>query len=113
MVKININKKQAKLGIEVDGENIPKDHISRFIVDLVEENYKILNIEENEKPGRNPFPIVSMLKLLIYSKIEHLESAKYISDMAKYHEIYKFVSDDIKPSERSIQRYKDKYGSYF
>ena len=113
MVRRNINNKQAKLGIEVYGENIPKDHISRFIVDFVEENYKILNIEEKEKPGRNPFPIVSMLKLLIYSKIEHVESAKYISDMAKYHEIYKFVSDDIKPSERSIQRYRDKYGSYF
>ena len=46
------------MGIEVYGENIPKDHISHFIVDFIEENYKLLNIEEKEKTGKNPFPIV-------------------------------------------------------
>ena len=33
--------------------------------------------------------------------------------MAKYHDIYKFVCDRIKPSERSIQRYRDEYGKYY
>jgi hypothetical protein len=54
-----------------------------------------------------------MLKLLVYAKIEHVESAKYIADMARYHEVYRFVSDDVKPSERSVQRYRREYGCYF
>lgn len=46
-------------------------------------------------------------------KIEHIESTKYIADMARHHEIYRFVSDDIRPSKRSIQRYRREYGYYF
>ena len=54
-----------------------------------------------------------MLKLLIYSKIDHIESARVIEEMTKYHDIYKFVCDRIKPSERSIQRYRDELGKYY
>ena len=54
-----------------------------------------------------------MLKLLIYAKIDHIESARVIEEMTKYHDIYKFVCDRIKPSERSIQRYRDELGKYY
>ena len=33
--------------------------------------------------------------------------------MTKYHDIYKYVCDRIKPSERSIQRYIDELGHYY
>ena len=33
--------------------------------------------------------------------------------MTKYHDIYKYVCDRIKPSERSIQRYRDELGHYY
>ena len=33
--------------------------------------------------------------------------------MARYHGIFKCVCDDIRPSERSIQRYRREYGHYF
>ena len=33
--------------------------------------------------------------------------------MARYHDIFKYVCDDIRPSERSIQRYQGEYGRYF
>ena len=54
-----------------------------------------------------------MLKLLIYAKMDHIESTRVIKEMAKYHDIYKFVCDRIKPSERSIQRYCDELGKYY
>jgi len=54
-----------------------------------------------------------MLKLLVYAKIDPIESARVIEEMAKYNDIYKFVCDRIKPSERSIQRYRDEYGKYY
>ena len=114
MIKRNIIKNQSKLSIVTLDNNIPEDHISRFVVDFIEEVYPSLNIKEpKNKKGRGTFPIDSMLKLLVYSKIEHVESAKYIADMAKYHEVYKYVSDDIQPSERTIQRYRREYGCYY
>jgi len=42
-----------------------------------------------------------------------VESAKYIADMGKHHEVYRFVSDDVQPSECSVQRYRREYGHYF
>ena len=109
-----INKNQAELGIRTYDFNVPKDHISRFVVDFIEEVYPILGIKENKKKGGRPsYPPCSMLKLLVYAKIDHIESARVIEEMAKYHDIYKFVCDRIKPSERSIQRYRDEYGQYY
>ncbi len=117
MVKNKINKNQAKLGIVTQDYNVPRNHISRFVVDFIEEVFPILEInkkkEKKKKKGNTPFPLDSMFKLLIYSKINHVESTKHIADMAKYHDIYKFVCDGITPSERSIQRYRREYGSYF
>ena len=54
-----------------------------------------------------------MLKLIVYAKLEHIESARIIADMAKYHDIYKFFCDGIMPSERTIQRYRNDYGEYY
>ena len=114
MVKRKIDKNQSKLGIVTLDCNIPEDHISRFVVDFIEEVYPMLNIKEpKKKKGCDSLPVNSMLKLLVYAKIGHVESAKYIADMARYHEIYRFVSDDVKPSERSVQRYRREYGCYF
>ena len=50
-----------------------------------------------------------MLKLLVYAKIDHIESTRIITAMVKYHEIYKFISDEVKPSERSIRKHRRQY----
>ncbi len=54
-----------------------------------------------------------MLKLLVYAKIQHIDRTSIIADMVRYHDIFRYVSDDIRPSERSIQRYRREYGQYF
>ncbi|WP_458405716.1 transposase [Methanobrevibacter sp.] len=117
MVSKKINKNQAELGIRTHDFNVPKNHISRFVVDFIEECFPILGIKENKKNkkkgGRPFYPLCSMLKLLVYAKIDHIESARVIEEMAKYHDIYKFVCDRIRPSERSIQRYRDEFGQYY
>ena len=74
-----INKNQAELGIRTYDFNVPKDHISRFVVDFIEEVYPILGIKENKKKrGRPSYPPCSMLKLLVYAKIDHIESNRVI-----------------------------------
>lgn len=44
-----------------------------------------------------------MLKLHIYTKIDHIKSTKVIKEMTKFHDIYKFVCDRITPDKRSIR----------
>jgi transposase len=114
MVKRKFDKNQAKLGIKTLDWNVPKDHISRFVVEFIEEVFPILEIKEpKKKKGRDSLPVDSMLKLLVYAKIQHIDRTSIIADMARYHDIFRYVSDDIRPSERSIQRYRREYGQYF
>ena len=104
MVKRKFDKNQSKLGIKTLDWNIPKDHISRFVVDFIEDVFPLLEIgEPKKKKGRDSLPIDSMLKLLVYAKIQHIDRTSIIADMARYHDIFKYVCDDIRPSERSIQ----------
>ena len=104
MVKRKLNKNQTKLGIKTLDWNVPENHISRFVVEFVEEVFPLLNIKEpKKKKGRDSLPVDSMLKLLIYAKIQHIDRTSIIADMARYHDIFKYVCDDIRPSERSIQ----------
>ena len=114
MVKRKFDNNQSKLGIKTLDWNIPKDHISRFVVDFIEDVFPLLEIgEPKKKKGRDSLPIDSMLKLLVYTKIQHIDRTSIIADMARYHDIFRYVCDDIRPSERSIQRYRREYGRYF
>ena len=76
--------------------------------------FPLLEIDEpQKKKGRDSLPVDSMLKLLVYAKIQYIDRTSIIADMARYHEIFRYVCDDIQPSERSIQRYRREYGRYF
>ena len=114
MVKRKFDKNQSKLGIKTLDWNVPKDHISRFVVDFIEDVFPLLEIDEpKKKKGRDSLPIDSMLKLLVYAKIQHIDRTSIIADMARYHDIFRYVCDDIRPSERSIQMYNDEFGRYY
>ncbi len=91
MVKRKFDRNQAKLGINTLDWNVPENHISRFVVEFVEEVFPLLNIKEpNKKKGRDSLPVDSMLKLLIYVKIQHIDRTSIIADMARYHDIFTF-----------------------
>ena len=49
MVKRKFDKNQSKLGIKTLDWNIPKDHISRFVVDFIEDVFPLLEIDEPKK----------------------------------------------------------------
>ena len=53
MVSKKVIKNQAELGIRTHDFNVPENHISRFVVDFIEECYPILGIKENKKKGDN------------------------------------------------------------
>ena len=85
-----------------------------LLLNYIEEVFPLLEIREpKKKKGRDSLPVDSMLKLLVYAKIQHMDRTSVIADMARYHDIFKYVCDDIRPSERSIQRYRREYDHYF
>jgi len=49
MVKRKFDRNQAKLGIHTLDWNVPENHISRFVVEFVEEVFPLLNIKEPKK----------------------------------------------------------------
>ena len=49
MVKRKFDKNQTKLGIKTLDWNVPKDHISRFVVDFIEDVFPLLEIDETKK----------------------------------------------------------------
>ncbi|SDA66025.1 hypothetical protein SAMN02910315_01997 [Methanobrevibacter millerae] len=49
MVMKYIDKNQRKLEIRTHDFNVPKNHISRFVVEFIEKCYPKLVIEVNEK----------------------------------------------------------------
>lgn len=56
MVKRKFDKNKAKLGIKIHNWNVPKNHISRFVVDFVEEIFPLFNIKDaKKKKGRDSF----------------------------------------------------------
>ena len=72
IVKIKFNENQVKLSIKTFDWTVLENHISRFVVEFVEEVFLLLNIKEpNKKKERDPLLVDSMLKLLIYAKIQH------------------------------------------
>lgn len=56
MVKRKFDKNQAKLGIKTLDWNVPANHISRFVVEFVEEVFPLLNIKEPKKKERKRLP---------------------------------------------------------
>lgn len=70
MFNRKFDRNQAKLGIKTLDFNVLKEHISRFVVEFIEEVFPYLGIEKvKKKKGRDSLPVDSMLKLLVYAKI--------------------------------------------
>ena len=110
MVIVKNNDVQAELCFQKKDYLIPLGHKARFFVNFMEEALDKFGIKDDEnKVGRTAYSPRSMLKLIIYAKINHITSSIIIEDNAKYHDVYKFVCDYITPDERSIRRYRQEY----
>lgn len=104
------NDVQTELSFNKKDYLIPVNHKARFFVDFMEESLNLLDVNDREvKVGRPAFSPRSMLKLIVYARMNHITSSCVIEDLAMYHDVYKFVSDYITPDERSIRRYKQDY----
>lgn len=95
-------------------EGIPEDDCSRFVVQFVDMFYPILDLDIREGlPGAPSYPPREMFKLVIYAFYRGMTSVEMLAEMAEFHQIFRYVSGDIKPSSRSIRRFIQKYGGCF
>ena len=94
--------------------DIPQDHMARFLVDFIDE-FLIDEIDEklDKKHGRPIFPKKTLLKILVYAEINRASSTEEIADLVRNHHYYHFVAEDLKPSARTLRRFKDEYGFLF
>lgn len=114
MVKKVIDNVQTRFVYTRLDEGIPEDDCSRFLVQFVDMFYPVLDIDESKGlPGCPSYPPREMFKLVIYGFYRGVTSIEMLAEMAEYHQIYRYVSGDIKPSSRTIRRFIQKYGFYF
>ncbi len=55
MVMDGIDTNQTKLIVRTNDYNVPKDHISRFVVEFIEESIEKMNIKLEEKKDGRPY----------------------------------------------------------
>lgn len=114
MVKKVIDNVQTHFVYTILDEGIPVDDCSRFLVQFVDMFYPVLDLDKPEGlSGCPPYPPREMFKLLIYGFYRGVTSIEMLSEMAEFHQIYRYVSGDIKPSNRTIRIFIQKYGVYF
>ena len=96
-------------------ENFSRDwKLAIFCIKVVEACFKYFNIEQNiSDNGRPPFKLINMVKLVIYASLNGITSSEVISTNGEYHELYKFVSEFLMPSGRTIRKYRVEYKDVF
>lgn len=110
MVKRNNDMAQTELVCKSKDYNVPLNHKARFFVEFMDEAIYKLGIKGCEiKVGKTPHNPRSMLKLIVYARTNHVTSSEEIEDLARYHDVYKYVSDYENPSARSIRKYKKEF----
>jgi transposase len=90
---------------------IPSDHISREVVNFVEEHFEeYFDVVLEKKEGRPSYSNKTLLKILIYSSVDCVTSTDHIYEHLQYHQVYQFVAGGLTPSARTLRRFKKEQG---
>ena len=85
MAMKKIDKNQTELGIKTHNYNVPKNHISRFILRFTEEVYQNLGIKEKKKKRSRPsYPICSTLNCLFMLKLTILKVVELLKKLQSF-----------------------------
>ena len=98
MVKRKFDMNQTKLGVKTLDWHVLKDYILCFVVEFIEKVFPILEINEPKKKWRDYF--LFDVKLIVYTKILHIGKILIIMNKEMYHEIFRYICDDIRLSEK-------------
>jgi len=90
---------------------IPTDHISREVIDFVEEHFDdYFDVVSDKKEGRPKYSAKTLLKILIYASVDCVTSTERICEHLQFHQVYQFVAGGLTPSARTLRRFKQNCG---
>jgi transposase len=72
--------------------------------------YEIVDIKERGRPVNPP---EYMIALLIYGALRHIGGTDELAEMAEFHQKFRYVSGDLKPSGRVLRKFMHEYGNLF
>jgi transposase len=90
---------------------IPRNHISREIVNFVEDHFDdYMDVVLDKKEGRPKYSAKTLLKILIYASADCVTSTNRIYEHLQFHQVYQFVAGGLTPSARTLRRFKKEHG---
>ena len=72
--------------------------------------YELIDIKERGRPVNPPEYIIA---LLIYGALRHINGTDDLTEMAEFHQKFRYVSGDLKPSGRVLRKFIQDYGNIF
>ena len=109
-----VDLRQSKWYLGCLDDDIPSDDIVFLVTYFVLSNkdmiYEIVDIK---KRGRPVNPPEYMVALLIYGALRHIDGTDELAEMAQYHQKFRYVCGDLKPSGRVLRKFIQEYGNLF
>lgn len=109
-----VDLKQSKWYIGCLDDDIPSDDIVFLVTYFVLSNkdmiYEFVDVKERGRPINPP---EYMIALLIYGALRHIDGTNELAEMAEFHQKFRYVSGDLKPSGRVLRKFIQEYGNIF
>lgn len=109
-----VDLKQSKWYVGCLDDDIPDDDIvflvTYFILSNKDMIYEFVDVKERGRPINPP---EYMVALLVYGAIRHVKGTEELAEMAEFHQKFKYISGDLKPSGRVLRKFMQEYGDLF
>ena len=70
--------------------------LALFVKNFIEFTFNYFNIVQTiHNKGRQPYNLLNVISLLVYGSVNGITSTIVIAENSEYHELYKFVSNNL------------------
>ena len=98
-------------------DDIPEDHLVRFVVTFVQSFLKFFELNNLEfkdaEDNKRSYSLVKLSCLIYYAFAEGITDATDIEYNAKYNKLYIYAGNGIKPSYKTIEKFMEEWGDLF
>ena len=88
--------------------------LALFVKNFIEFTFNYFNIVQTiHNEGRPPYNLLNVISLLVYGSVNGITSTIVIAENSEYHELYKFVSNNLTIADRTLRKYRKEYNELF
>ena len=88
---------------------IPTNHISRDVVEFVEDHFDdCMDVVLDKNKGRPKYSTKTLLKIFLHASVDRVTSTERIYEHLQFHQVYQFIAGGLAPSARTLRRFKDR-----